>query len=573
MTKNIINARIQRQFVFENLLIKEWSDIAPFFVDLETRKINSIVDLEDWMLNKSELEAILEEELAWRYIKTNCNTEDKELSENFNYFISNIEPEISKYANILDKKLYNSEYFNDLNANDYFVFKRELKKNIEIFREENISIISEIQQEEQEYGVISSKMMINYEGEEITLQKASNYLKSTNRETRENVYKLITQRKLKEEDKFNNLLSKLIEKRHKVARNTGYNNFTDYKYIQMGRFDYSQKDCSDFHNSIANEVLPIISEIQQNRKEKLGYEILRPWDLEVDESLQEPLKPFETSNELVDKSIQCFSNINSDYGDYLHTMKELGYLDLDARKGKAPGGFNYPLYESNVPFIYMNATGNLRDLETLMHEGGHAIHSFLSKDLKLVDFKDIPSEVAELASMSMELISMDNWHIFFEKKEDLIRAKKSQLEGVLKVLPWIAKVDKFQHWLYNNPTHTHEERKNQWIEISNQFSTNQIDYTGFEKTFATSWQTQLHIFEVPFYYVEYGFAQLGAIAIWKNHKTDPKKTLMQYNKALSLGYTKTIPEIYKIAGIEFNFSKEYVKELMTFVKQELELLN
>jgi oligoendopeptidase F len=254
-------------------------------------------------------------------------------------------------------------------------------------------------------------------------------------------------------------------------------------------------------------------------------------------------------------------------------MQKMNRLDLESRIGKAPGGYNYPLMETDVPFIFMNAVGLLRDMVTMVHEGGHAVHAFLAADLELTEFKSTPSEVAELASMSMELISMEHWDAFFENADELKRAKKEQLDDVLKGLPWIAMIDKFQHWIYTNPTHTHEERYTYWLSLTTDFGTGVIEYSGLENNLKRSWQSQLHLFEVPFYYIEYGMAQLGAIAVWRNYKQNPTYALQNYKNALALGYTKTIPELYTVAGIKFDFSPEYVKELADFVKSEYELLN
>jgi oligoendopeptidase F len=253
-------------------------------------------------------------------------------------------------------------------------------------------------------------------------------------------------------------------------------------------------------------------------------------------------------------------------------MREMNHLDLESRKGKAPGGYNYPLAEIGVPFIFMNATSTLRDMVTIMHEGGHAVHSFLTRKLELGDFKNPPSEVAELASMSMELISMDHWNLFFQKKEDLKRAKIEHLEQIIETLPWVATIDKFQHWIYENPTHNHDERRVVWNKIFQQFSDSITDWTGLEENRNYLWQKQLHLFEVPFYYIEYGMAQLGAIAVWKNYKENHIKGLKGYMDALKLGYTKTIPEVYAAANIKFDFSKTYISELMAFVKEELHKL-
>jgi len=415
-------------------------------------------------------------------------------------------------------------------------------------------------------------MTIVYKGETLTLHKATNFLKDTKREVRAEVYNLINNRRLQDSDALNNLLSKLIEKRNKISINAGFTNYRDYMHKALNRFDYSVFDVINFQNTIQKTVTPIIEKIHKKRLGKLKYENLKPYDLDVDIDLKQPLKPFETALELTDKTIEIFGKLNPKFGNFIYTMKQLGYLDLDAREGKAPGGFNYPLYESNVPFIFTNATGNLRDVETMMHEGGHAVHSFLSKDLNLIEFKNLPSEVAELASMSMELISMEYWNVFFNNEEDLKRAKLSQLEGVISVLPWVATVDKFQHWLYLNPNHTVEERNAEWTKIFNEFGSSVIDWSEFEHFKSNSWQKQLHIFEVPFYYIEYAISQLGAIAIWRNFKQNKQSALKNYENALKLGYSVTIPEIYKTAGIEFNFSEKYIKELMQFVETEIEKL-
>ncbi len=298
-------------------------------------------------------------------------------------------------------------------------------------------------------------------------------------------------------------------------------------------------------------------------------ESLKPWDKAVDTTGKKPLKPFSSSEELLAKTVKCFTNVDPYLGECLVTMQKMGHLDLESRKGKAPGGYNYPLAESGIPFIFMNATSTLRDVVTLLHEGGHAVHSFLMKPLELSDFKSTPSEVAELASMSMELITMDNWHIFFENEEALKRAKKEHLEQIIETLPWVATIDKFQHWLYENPIHTVEERNNNWLKIFDEFSDSITNWDGIEENKKYLWQKQLHLFEVPFYYIEYGMAQLGAIAVWRNYRKDNKKGLENYLNALKLGYTKNIPEIYKAAGIEFNFSPEYIKELISFVQSEM----
>ena len=281
-----------------------------------------------------------------------------------------------------------------------------------------------------------------------------------------------------------------------------------------------------------------------------------------------PLKPFEGSADLITKSIECFNRLRPYFGDCLATMQEMEHLDLESKKGKAPGGFMYPLYEIGVPFIYMNAVGSQRDLVTMVHEGGHAVHSFLCRTLPITDFKSTPSEVAELASMSMELLTMDHWDVFYNNKDELRRAQLEQLEKSLETLPWVASIDKFQHWIYTTE-HTAEQRKKKWIEITKELGNQVINWENNEDALANLWQKQLHLYEVPFYYIEYGMAQLGAIAMWRSYKENGDQALEKYMEALKLGYTKSISEIYTTAGIEFNFSALYVKELAGFIKKEL----
>ncbi|MGZ4076242.1 MAG: M3 family oligoendopeptidase [Bacteroidia bacterium] len=559
-----------RQFLSQDLEIDSWIKMEPYFIDLKERKINSVAELEKWLFDRSELEAALSEDFAWRYIKMTCDTANQELTDSYNFFVSEIDPHIAPYNNELNIKFVNSPFLKDLDENTYKIYIRGIKKALELYREENIPLQTKIATESQKYGAISAEMTIEWEGKEITLQKASSLMKDTNRKIREEVYFKIQKRRTLDTDKLNDLFSELIQLRHQVAINAGFKNYRDYKFAELGRFDYSVKDCFNFHDSIAKEILPLAEASDLERKNKLHFDSLKPWGTDVDVEGRTPLKPFSTAAELTEKSIECFHQVRPAYGEYLEIMKIMGYLDLDSRIGKAPGGYNYPLYEIGVPFIFMNSVGTHRDLVTMVHEGGHAIHSFVTRDLLLTDFKSTPSEVAELASMSMELISMEHWDVFFKNPDDLKRAKKEQLDKSLKTLLWIAAVDKFQHWVYENPNHTVPERMENWKKTIDQFTSRVVDYSGLDDVRARGWQSQLHIFEVPFYYIEYGMAQLGAIAIWRNYKLNPESALDNYEAALRLGYMKSIPEIYKTAGIEFNFSQAYVKELADFVKNELE---
>lgn len=563
----------KRIFLSDDLIIDSWNKIKPYFEDLKNRNLTNVADLEKWLKDRSELEAVLEEDMAWRYIKMNIDTTDVQLAESFNFFINEIEPNVAPFINDFNLKLVNSPFIDELNKEKYFIYLRGIKKQIDIFREENIALNTKLQAEAQKYGAISANMSIEYDGKELTLQQASNYLKNTDRKVREEVFHLMNEVRFKSEDELNVLYTDLIKLRNQVAKNAGFANYRDYMFAELGRFDYEAKDCFNFHEAIEKEVVPVTNSFDEEKKKLLGLERIKPWDTSVDPTGKPALKPFDGGEELINKTITCFNHIKPFFGECLSIMKELKYIDLDSKKGKAPGGFNYPLHEIGVPFIYMNSVGSQRDLVTMVHEGGHAIHSFLTRDLELTGFKDTPSEVAELASMSMELLTMDYWNEFYTNPEELKRAKKEQLEKALETLPWVASIDKFQHWIYENPNHTVEERYAKWNEIMKAFGSNQIDWTGNEKSLLSLWQKQLHLYEVPFYYIEYGMAQLGAIAVWRNYKQQPEKAIGQYMDALKLGYTKSIKDIYKAAGIEFNFSQAYVKELVDFIKDELKKLD
>lgn len=564
--------KTDRKFLQNDIKVTEKKDIEPYFDTLKNAGINSVDDLKEWWANRSELEAFLEENLAWRYIKMSCHSENKEYEESFNFFVSQIEPMINEYDDILDRKLLESPFIDELDKEKYFIPVRAKKKAVEIFRKENIPIIAKLNEKSQEYGKITGSMTVTYQEEEMTLQKARNFLKSTDRSERQAVYELINERYAKDADKLDKLLEDLSLDRQKVAENAGFENFRDYMFASLKRFDYTKEDCFKFHEAVQKTIIPVLKDIHLKRKEALPYSDLKPFDLEVDVEMREGLKAFSSTEDFIKKTIEVFTRVRPKYGEFLQTMNDNGYWDLDSRKGKRPGGYNYPLYESNIPFIFMNATGNQRDLETMMHEGGHAVHSFLSKDLELTDFKGLSSEIAELASMSMELISMKHWNVFYPNHDDLKRAKQHLLEGILKVLPWIATVDKFQHKIYEDKDMTIEKRKEIWTEIINEFSTGVVNYEAYEDVQKTQWHRQLHIFEVPFYYIEYGFAQLGAVAIWKRYSENPEQALDDYEAALKLGYSKPISEIYKTAGIEFRFDHEYVAELMNFVQSELQKL-
>ena len=561
--------KLERHFLPKDFSVTDWTSLEPYFKLLVDREITDKASLEKWLLDMSEIEAVVNEDACWRQIKMTCDNENKALEDAFNFFCMEIHPQVQPYSDALNKKLLSSPYLQELDQETYHTYIRSTQNNVELFREANIPIQAEIAVLQQQFGQITGGMMVTVNNQEYTLQQAAKFLENEDRNLREEVYFKIQQRRLEDKEKLDELYDKLIALRNSEATNAGFDNYRDYRFKELGRFDYTKDDCYKFHDAVKQHVMPLVNEIYKKKKEKLGLQTLRPWDLDAEPAGTKPLRPFENSEELLNKSVECFTKLRPFFGECLQRMKVMQHLDLESRKGKSPGGYNCPLAESGAPFIFMNAAGQMHDVTTMVHEGGHAIHSFLAHPLPLNGFKEYPMEIAEVASMAMELFSMDHWETFFDNADDLARAKEHQLERVITIFPWIAIIDKYQHWIYEHATHTHEERTAAWVTTLAEFTDDVIDYTGLETFRDNAWQRQLHLFEVPFYYIEYGIAQLGAIGMWMQYKKDAEKALDNYAYALSLGGTKTLPDLYKAAGLEFDFSPEKIKVLMDFVKAEM----
>ncbi len=564
--------KLSHKYLPTDFVLTDWASLEPFFKELKERPIDSVANLEAWLMDLSELEACISEDACWRQIKMTCDTTDKSLEDAFTFFCMEIQPKMQPYTDALNRKLIESPFTVALDQDKYHTYLRSVKKSIELFRTENIPIQAELSVLQQQYGTIAGKMTIEVGGKEYTLQQAAQFLENEDRAFREEVYRKIQTRRLQDQAPLHDLFTSLVQKRHQVALNAGFENYRDYKFAELGRFDYTKEDCFQFHEAVKLHVMPLIEKIYERKKSKLGVDTLKPWDLEAEPSGTKPLRPFTNGEDLYKKSVACFEQIDPFFADCLKKMNELKHFDLESRKGKAPGGYNCPLAESGAPFIFMNAAGQMSDVTTMVHEGGHAVHSFLAHQLSLSAFKEYPMEIAEVASMAMELFSMNHWQSFFDNEADLNRAIEHQLERTITIFPWIAIIDKFQHWVYTNPNHTIEQRTNEWQNIVKEFSCKVLNQSGLKEFRAIGWQRQLHLFEVPFYYIEYGIAQLGAIGMWMQYQKNPRQALDNYMNALALGGTKTLPELYKTAGLEFNFSPAYVKNLMEFTNQELEKL-
>jgi oligoendopeptidase F len=563
---------LQRSFLPASFRVTDWESLEPYYRNLLRRPLESVAQLEAWLRDRSELEAITQEDARWRFIHSTLDTGNPDYRRDFQDFVAQIKPLLVRQEQALDQKFLDCPLVGDLDSKVFFPYLRRLRSRRELFCEDNVDLQSRHELLQRRYEEISSRMSVEVDGAELTLNQASVALSDEDRSLRERVYLRTANRRLEDKLTIDQLFGELIEIRQRLARNAGFANYRDFQFANLGRFDYGPDECLEFHESIREEVMPLMRYLDLRKAVMLDLDTLRPWDLKVGTTGRNPGRPFRDATELLDKAVEVFYRIDPQFGDCLAIMRERRYLDLESRLGKAPGGYNCPMPESGVPFIFMNASGATRDVKTMMHEGGHAMHAFLSHGLPYTGLKQTPSEISELASMAMEFFSYDHWELFYPDADRLRLARIEHLERVIQLFPWVASIDSFQHWVYTHPGHSVAEREQYWLGLQEQFSSPETDWSGLEHYRSALWQTQLHLFKAPFYYVEYAIAQLGAVALWRNYQRDPQATLAAFKRALSLGYTRTIAETYEAAGIRFDFSREYVREQLNFLKEELESL-
>ncbi|EEK44741.1 MULTISPECIES: M3 family oligoendopeptidase [Bacillus] len=539
---------------------------------LLNKMISSKLDLENWLKEQSKVIWEIEEQLRTHYIAFQCNTDDEKIKDTFEHDQQFVKPLLKRYQNLLDNKYLESPFRMELDSNVYGLLDAKIKNAQKLFCEENIELEVKEDKLVTEYFEITGGLIGIWDGEEKTITELQSYLQDSNRDIRKKAKTIISEQFLSVEKELQNILNQLIEIRHQKAKNIQLENYRDYMFKKYERFDYSAKDCYELAESIRKYVVPLKDKILLEKKEKLQVDTLRPWDVSAVTPDQKVLKPIANENDLIEKSTHIFNKLDLEFSTLLNRMYKHDCLDLTSRKGKASGGFCEYLPASQLSFIFMNLNYTQDDIITFIHEMGHSIHNELIKPLKLRQYIEIPAETAELASMTMELFSLNYWDTFYTDKKDLKQAKINFFKDVISYLPIMLIVDQFQHWLYENPSHTSEERNEKYLQLQKHYQSSVIHIDGYENWIATSWLPVLHIFEVPFYYIEYAIAQLGALQMYKQYKEDPKQALENYKKALSLGSSQSIKEVYEAAGIRFDFSSETIKELMAFVEKELELL-
>ncbi|HSI85174.1 MAG: M3 family oligoendopeptidase [Candidatus Methylacidiphilales bacterium] len=557
-----------RQFVPVDIDLTETEQLAPLFDQLKERleKMVCLPELEVWLRDHSELCAAISESSGLAYIRMTCQTDDEEREKAYLKIVEVVDPWLKPRQFELSKLLVEGPWLRQLPP-EYEVFRRSVEMSVRLYRPENVARETEQARLSQQYQKLIGAMTVQWEGQERTLMQMARIQEETDRSRREEAWKLMAARRLQDREKLDEIFQKLLDLRAEIAKAADFPDFRAYAFAMYERFDYTPEDCIRFQDSIEKFFVPLARDLQRKRQSKLGVETLRPWDLAVDPDGRKPLRPFEKADELLTKSQAIFSKLDSRLSSYFELLRSRELVDLENRKGKAPGGYQSTLQEARVPFIFMNSVGVHRDIETMVHEAGHAFHAVASRHHEMLSYRSAPIEFCEVASMSMELLTAPHWTEFYSE-EDARRARREHLEGIIKFFPWMATVDAFQHWLYTNPGHTAAQREAAWVGLMDRFGGIE-NWGGWEAARAAMWHRQLHIFEIPFYYVEYGIAQLGALQIWTQAQKDVAAALNSYLNGLRLGGSRPLPELFAAANIRFDFSEDTIAPLVDAVRAEL----
>lgn len=557
-------------FVPHDLDATQWATLQPLYQALLNRNLKCPNCLEALILDRSELDAAVSEAQAILYITMTRYTDNESAKSAYLNFVEHVEPKLKEIGFELDKKIANSPHIAKLDQQRYGVLLRNIKADVDLFRPENIPLQTQETKLAQQYEETCGAMTVTFRGEEKTLPQMARYLEETDRPLREESWRLVAERRYKDHEKIDGLFNEMVKIRHQMALNAGCKTYIEYAFKSKHRFDYTRQDCRTFHHAAEEICVPVLRTLNKERATSLNLPALKPWDLGVDVKGRAPLRPFQKADDLIEKTSRLFHDMNSSLGQMFDTLRTDDSLDLDSRKGKAPGGYQYNRDRMRKPFIFMNAAGLHRDLETMVHEAGHAFHSILCAHDPMVQYRHSPLEFAEVASMSMELLAFPYLKHFYNEA-DASRAVRTHLEDLAKMLPWIATIDAFQHWIYENPNHTTAQRAAHWLELDQRFGS-AVDWSGLEHFRETMWHRQLHPFTVPLYYIEYGIAQLGALQMWLQFRRDRKKAIENYRHALTLGGSRPLPELFAAAELKFDFGPDTMRSLMNEVQAELATL-
>jgi len=554
-----------RRFVPADIDLGSWQAIEPLLKDLEERPLPDSPAFLQWLQDWWEFGDALGEESSRRYILMTCDTGDKERESAYLHFVETIEPNLAPYHDRLNRKAVSHPDLAQLDENIYGAWRRSLQTNIELFSEANIPLYTELSKLSQTYQKTCGDMSVDWDGEKKTLSQLAPYLQDPDRSIREKAWRASAERRLQDAQKLSDLFDQMLQLRERIAANAGMDDFVAYSFKSYLRTDYGPEECQAYHRAVKEAVVPVFREALEMRRRQMGLDVLRPWDLSCDPLGRPPLKPFSKSEDLVGGVGRIFARLDPELAGMYKGMVDLGVMDLDNRQGKAPGGYQCGLSEVRQPFIFMNSVGMDGDVYTLLHESGHAFHYLLARDLNPPFNRSAPMEFSEVASMSMERLGASFLEEFYTPEEKS-RSLRQADEEVFRLLSWVALIDAFQHWIYTTP-HDQESRKAKWVELESIYGAD-VDWTGLEAYRPNAWHRQLHIFEVPFYYIEYGIAQLGALQVWQHARGDVKKALDLYKRGLKMGGSRGLKALFEGTGLKFDFSSQGIAPLLAQVRKD-----
>ncbi|MCU0498662.1 MAG: M3 family oligoendopeptidase [Anaerolineae bacterium] len=554
--------------------VKSWTiaEIEPYYQVLLNCEIGPD-NIEQWLTDWTALENIIGEIFSRARVATTQDTADNAAEARLKHLLATVYPKVTQAANEMNKKLLQS----GLTPDGLELPLKKMRTEVALFREANIPLSTKEQELGLEYAKITGAQTVQWQGEEVTLLQLNKALQDRDRPVREQAWRLMMGRWLQDRTAINTIWSQLFHNRAEMARNAGFDNYRDFRWQQFHRYDYTPQDCETFHHAIETVVIPAVRKRNERRRERLGLERLRPWDLAVDPEGREIIRPYETIDEFAAKAEAIFNHVDPQLGAYYAIMRQEDLLDLPNRKGKSPGAYctGYPLTQR--PFVFMNAVGTREDVRTLLHEIGHAFHNFETlAQLPYRQQRDYPIEYAEVASMAMELLAapyLNHANGGYFTDQEAARDRIEHLEKILFFWPYMAVVDSFQHWAYGGGDAAADPAAcdQKWAELWDRFMV-AADYTGLEDIKMTGWHRKQHIYRYPFYYVEYGLAQLGAVQVWANARHDQAEAVKAYRRGLALGGTKNLHELYAATGVKFAFDAETMAHATKLIEQTIDQL-
>ncbi len=557
-----------RRFVPAEADLGSWEQVEPLFHALLHRPVESPEALEEWLRDSSELAAALSEERTRRYVAMTLQTDDPDRERAYLQFVREVQPRAEPLWFQVRRRYLELRARFPLPQSRYFVLDRDTENAVSLFREENVPLWIEEDELEQRFQKVAGAWTVRFRGHEYTVPQMTRFLEEPDRATRQEAWEAVVRRRLLDREVLDELYDALVGVRHRIAQNAGFSDYRAYAFRALGRWDYTPEDCLAFHAAVERHVVPLLRALYEDRRARLGTDRLRPWDLDVDPDGRPPLRPFASASELVERAGRVFERVHPELGAQFRFLTERGLLDLESRKGKAPGGYQATFDERRWPFIFMNAVGVAADVRTLVHEAGHAFHALACREEPLLSYRHAPTEFSEVASMGMEVLSLPHLDLFYPDPEDRERARREFFEGAVRLLAWIATIDLFQHRVYTRPQHTREERTNWWLEAHRRFQP-VVDWSGYEEAEACLWHRQLHLFTHPFYYIEYGIAQLGALQLWLRSMQDYEDAVARYRAALSLGGSRPLRELFDAAGVTFGLGEEVVAPVARALAESL----